>query len=236
MTEENPDYLGHRARLKERFLKGNGRDMADYELLELLLTYAIPRRDVKPLAKKMLQSFGTLAEVVAAPDYRLKDIKGIKDSTLILLKLLKVVSERLSWQNLASDDKPIIFSMDSLIEYCRTSIAYSDVEELYLIYLDSDLHIIDKELFQKGSVSSVTASPREIIKHALHIGSTNIIMVHNHPSGSPRPSENDLKLTRMIEEACLTVNIKMQDHLIITKSDYFSFLEHQLLLKTPQGR
>ena len=153
-----------------------------------------------------------------------------------MLKLLKVVSERLSWQNLASDDKPIIFSMDSLSEYCRTSIAYSDVEELYLIYLDSDLHIIDKELFQKGSVSSVTASPREIIKHALHIGSTNIIMVHNHPSGSPRPSENDLKLTRMIEEACLTVNIKMQDHLIITKSDYFSFLEHQLLLKTPQGR
>ena len=229
MSEIKPDYLGHRARLKQRFLLGSGRDMADYELLELLLTYAIPRRDVKPLAKKLIQAFGPLSNVVAAPDYQLKNIGGIKDSSVILLKLLKIVSERLSWQNLAADDKPVLLNIDILIDYCRSAIAYSDVEELHIVYLDAKLHIISSELFQRGSISSVCASPREIVKKAINRNASSIIMVHNHPSGSSRPSDNDIKLTKAVEEACFVMGIKLQEHIIITQSDYFSFLEHQLI-------
>ena len=231
MVETSPDYLGHRARLKQRFILGNGQDMADYELLELLLTYAIPRRDVKPLAKKLIQTFGSLANVVAAPDYQLKTIDGIKDSTITLLKLSKIVSERLSWQNLAADDKPVLLNIDILIDYCRSAIAYSDVEELHIVYLDAKLHIMDSELFQRGTVSSVSASPREIVKKAINKNASSIIMVHNHPSGSPRPSENDIKLTKAVEEACFVMGLKLQEHIIITKSDYFSFLEHDLIEK-----
>ena len=236
MTEQTPDYLGHRARLKQRFLLGNGRDMADYELLELLLTYAIPRRDVKPLAKRLIQTFDSLPNVIAAPDYQLKSIDGIKDNTVILLKLLKIASERLSWQNLAADDKPILLNVDILIDYCRSAIAYSDVEELHIVYLDAKLHIMDSELFQRGSVSSVSASPREIVKKAITKNASSIIMIHNHPSDSARPSENDIKLTKAVEDACSVMGIKLQEHIIITKSDYFSFLEHNLIKKEDRSQ
>lgn len=229
MTEEQPDYLGHRQRLKERFLRGEGRDMADYELLELLLTFAIPRRDVKPLAKKLVQTFGNFANVISAPEHSLKEVNGIKENSVTILKLVRTAAQRLSWQNLASDDLPVLLNIDSLIDYCRSAIAYSDVEELHLLYLDAKLKIIGCELIQRGSVTAVSASPREIVKNAINKNATGLIMVHNHPSGSPKPSDNDISLTKKVAQACQLMSIKLHEHIIITRSDYFSFLEHQLL-------
>lgn len=229
MSEQHPDYIGHRQRLRQRFLVGFGRDMADYELLELLLTFAIPRKDVKPLAKKLITQFGNFANVIAAPEYKLRGIDGIKDNSLTLLKLIHASSQRLCWQNLESDDLPVLFNIDTLIDYCRSTIAYSEVEELYILYLDVKLKIVDKELFQKGSLSSVCSSPREIVKSSIDKNASGIIMVHNHPSGSAKPSSNDIELTKKVEQACSLMGIKLHEHIIITKSDYFSFLEHKLI-------
>lgn len=229
--QDLPDYAGHRQRLRQRFLLGEGRDMADYEMLELLLTLAIPRRDVKPLAKKLIQKFGNFANVIAAPENALKEISGIKDNSVMVFKLVKAAAQRLSWQNLASDDLPVLLNIDSLIDYCRSTIAYSDVEELHLLYLDAKLKIISGELIQRGSITAVSASPREIVKHAINKNAAGLIMVHNHPSGSPKPSENDISLTKKVEQACQLMSIKLHEHIIITRSDYFSFLEKGLIGK-----
>lgn len=226
---DQPDYIGHRQRLKQRFLLGGGRDMADYELLELLLTFAIPRQDVKPLAKELIHTFGSFAEVIAAPEHKLTALKGLKENSVILLKLINTAAQRLCWQNLASNDKPVLMNIDSLIDYCRCTIAYAEVEELYLLYLDSKLKIIESELIQRGTLSSVSVSPREIVTNALNKKASGLIMVHNHPSGSPKPSDNDLALTHQVTQACALMGIKLHEHIIITKSDYFSFLEHRLL-------
>ena len=229
MDENQPDYIGHRKRLKQRFLLGEGRDMADYELTELVLTLAIPRRDVKPLAKKLVAEFGSFANVISAPEYRLKAIHGVSEGVITVFKIIKVAAQRTSWQNLASDDMPVLINIDNLIEFCRSAAAYSDVEELHIIYLNAKLNAIGCELVQKGSLSSVAVAPREIVKKSLLHNAAGIIMVHNHPSGSPKPSENDIRLTGEIAEACQTVGIRLHEHIIITRSSYFSFLEHGLL-------
>ncbi len=229
MDEQQPDYIGHRQRLKQRFLLGNGRDMADYELLELVLTLAVPRRDVKPLAKKLVAEFGSFAKAISASEYSLRKIKGIGDSIITVFKIITVSTQRLCWQNLASDDKPVLINVDTLIDFCRSTIAYSEVEELHVIYLNSKLNAIGYELLQKGSLSSVSISPREIVKNALEHNAAGIIMVHNHPSGSAKPSDNDLKLTNNVAQACQLMGIRLHEHIIITQSDYFSFLEHGLI-------
>lgn len=229
MEEKQPDYIGHRQRLRERFLKGEGKDMADYEMLELLLMLAIPRKDVKPLAKELIRVFGSFANVISAPEHRLREITGVKDSVISTLKLVKAAANRLSWENLSSDDMPVLLNMDGLIDYCRSSFAYAEVEELHILYLNAKLKLIGMELIQKGSLSSVSISPREIVKSALNHNASSIIMVHNHPSGSTRPSDNDIALTKKIEQACQVMGIKLQEHIIITRADYFSFLEHKLL-------
>lgn len=155
---DKPDYLGHRQRLRQRFLLGEGRDMADYELLELLLTLALPRRDVKPLAKQLVQTFGSFSNVLTAPEARLREIAGIKDSVITVFKLVNVSTQRLCWQNLSSEQSVIINSTDTLVDYCRATLAYAEVEELHLIYLDARLKAIGHDLIQRGSVSSVSAS------------------------------------------------------------------------------
>ena len=226
MPEDKPDYIGHRQRLKQRFLLGEGKDMADYELLELLLTYALPRRDVKPLAKTLINTFGSFAEVISASETNLKKINGIKDSSVLIFKLIKIAAQRLCWQTLASTDTPILFNTDHLIDYCRATMAYSEVEELRIIYMNSKFEIIENEIFLRGTVDSVGISPREIVRSALNKNAVGIVLVHNHPSGSVRPSENDIKVTTAIEEACNSVGVKLHDHIIISKSGYFSFAEH----------
>ena len=228
--EGNLSYIGHRQRLKERFLRGFGIDMADYEALELMLTYAIPRRDVKPLAKVLIKEFGSFAGVITADYQRLLEIEGIKENSATLIKFIEFASQKLSWQNLASDNTPFISSTDALIEFCRCTMGYNEVEVLRLIYVDAKLKVIDTEVLQKGSVSSVNINPRDIVANALRKNASGVIMVHNHPSGDPKPSHNDVEATKRAKQACDAVGITLHEHLIITPSDYYSFAKNHLVL------
>lgn len=228
-TESKPDYLGHRERLRQRFLLGAGKDMADYELLELVLTIALPRKDVKPLAKTLVAKFGSFAEVINADKDELCAIPGIKENTVTVLKIINAASQRTSWQNLQSFDGPVILNLDSLIDYCRSGMCYSDVEELRLIYLDSKLHVIGQEIMQKGTINSVAIHPREVIKAAMNNHASAIVMIHNHPSGNVQPSKSDILMTERIDEACESIGIRLLDHLIISHRDYYSFAQNGII-------
>ena len=228
-AETKPDYLGHRERLRQRFLLSEGKDMADYELLELILTIALPRKDVKPLAKALIARFGSFAEVINASKDDLCAIAGIKENTVTVLKIINAALQRTSWQNLQSFDGPVILNFDSLIDYCHASMCYSDIEEFRLIYLDSKLHVIGQEIMQKGTINSVAIHPREVIKAAMNHHAAALVMVHNHPSGNVQPSKSDILMTERIDEACISIGIRLLDHLIISHQDYYSFAQSGII-------
>lgn len=226
---QTPDYLGHRQRLRDRFLKSDGRDMADYELLELVLTYAIVRRDVKPIAKLLIKEFGSFANVINASYEDLINIKGISENTAVLLKMINSAILRASWQKLSGEDAPVLKNIDDLIDYCRASMCYQDVEELRIIYLNSKLKVICEETLQKGTINNVAIHPREVIKSALQNHACSIIMVHNHPSGDTTPSKQDIMITKQIKDAAECVGVILQDHIVIGKYGHFSFRAERLI-------
>ena len=223
VTNDEPDYLGHRERLRRRFLLGGGRDMPDYELLELLLTIAIPRRDVKPLAKELIRKFGSFAEVVNAPLEELMLVKGVKENTAAVLRIVRECSVRSSWQSLKGMDAPVISDFDAMVDYCRSAMAYQTVEEFRIIFLNSKLYVIGEEIQQRGTVDQVAIHPREVIKSAMMHGASAMILGHNHPSGIVTPSKADIEITKRIKEAAEAVSIRLFDHLIISKSSVYSF-------------
>lgn len=223
VTNDEPDYLGHRERLRRRFLLGGGRDMPDYELLELLLTIAIPRRDVKPLAKELIRKFGSFAEVVNAPLEELMLVKGVKENTAAVLRIVRECSVRSSWQSLKGMDAPVISDFDAMVDYCRSAMAYQTVEEFRIIFLNSKLYVIGEEIQQRGTVDQVAIHPREVIKSAMMHGASAMILVHNHLSGIVTPSKADIEITKRIKEAAEAVSIRLFDHLIISKSSVYSF-------------
>ena len=223
VTNDEPDYLGHRERLRRRFLLGGGRDMPDYELLELLLTIAIPRRDVKPLAKELIRKFGSFAEVVNAPLEELMLVKGVKENTAAVLRIVRECSVRSSWQSLKGMDAPVISDFDAMVDYCRSAMAYQTVEEFRIIFLNSKLYVIGEEIQQRGTVDQVAIHPREVNKSAMKHGASAMILVHNHPSGIVTPSKADIEITKRIKEAAEAVSIRLFDHLIISKSSVYSF-------------
>lgn len=223
VTSDESDYLGHRERLRRRFLLGGGRDMPDYELLELLLTIAIPRRDVKPLAKELIRKFGSFAEVVNAPLEELMLVKGVKENTAAVLRIVRECSVRSSWQSLKGTDAPVISDFDAMVDYCRSAMAYQMVEEFRIIFLNSKLYVIGEEIQQRGTVDQVAIHPREVIKSAMMHGASAMILVHNHPSGIVTPSKADMEITKRIKEAAEAVSIRLFDHLIISKSSVYSF-------------
>lgn len=223
VTNDEPDYLGHRERLRRRFLLGGGRDMPDYELLELLLTIAIPRRDVKPLAKELIRKFGSFAEVVNAPLEELMLVKGVKENTAAVLRIVRECSVRSSWQSLRGMDAPVSSDFDAMVDYCRSAMAYQTVEEFRIIFLNSKLYVIGEEIQQRGTVDQVAIHPREVIKSAMMHGASAMILVHNHPSGIVTPSKADMEITKRIKEAAEAVSIRLFDHLIISKSSVYSF-------------
>lgn len=222
-TNDEPHYLGHRERLRKRFLLGGGKDMPDYELLELLLTIAIPRRDVKPLAKDLIKRYGSFAEVINAPVEDLMEFSGLKENSAVVLKIVRECSIRTSWQSLKNMDAPVISDYDNMIDYCRSAMAYQTVEEFRIIFLNSKLRVIDEEVQQRGTVDHVSIHPREVIKSAMQRGASGMILVHNHPSGVVTPSRADIEITKRIKEAAESVSIQLFDHLIISKSDVYSF-------------
>lgn len=229
MSEELPDYIGHRQRLKERFKLGGGGDMADYEMLELLLTLAIPRKDTKPLAKALVKEFGSFAEVLFASDDKLMTFTGLKENTILVFRIVREAALRMTWQKLSATEAPVLTSYDAIIEYCRAASGYKDREEFRVIFLNAKNRIIGEEVQQRGSVNAVAIHPGEVMRSAVLKGATVLILVHNHPSGDVTPSRADIEVTRKIAEALAAVEIRLIDHFIVSKSLVFSFNDHGLL-------
>lgn len=228
MTNE-ADYLGHRGRLRERFLKDGGKAMADYEIIELLLTYVIPRRDVKPIAKDLIKKFDSFAGVVNAPNSQLMEVSGVKENAAVMFKLVKEAAKRFSWQNLSNSDAPIISNWDSMIDYCRSEMAYLDIEEFRIIFLDTKLKVVAEEVMQRGTINQVAIHPREVVKLAMEKKAGAIILVHNHPSGDVKPSKADIAITQQIKQALESINIQLIDHVIVSKHDYASLKSLQVI-------
>lgn len=215
------DTAGHRARLKARFRKGGADALADYELLELVLMSAIPRRDVKPLAKALIREFGSYAETISATPERLMEISGVGDNVVTTLKLIEASAQKLGQGIIL--EKPVLSNWKALINYCSSQMAYQKTEQFRVLFLDRQNRLIADVKMQEGTVDHTPVYPREIIKRALELQSTAIILVHNHPSGDPTPSRDDISMTKKIEEVGKPLGILLHDHLIISKSGHSSF-------------
>lgn len=220
---------GHRHRVRERFFKNNGKDMADYELLEAYLMIAIPRKDVKPIAKALIAKFGGFAEVINASVADLLQIDGIGENAAFALKMISAAAVRMAWEQLKSEDLPVIANMDVLIDYCRMSMCYQDIEEFCIIYLNAKNQVIGQEVQQKGTVNHVAIHPREVVKAALEKNACAIIMVHNHPTGDATPSKADIEVTKKVKEALSSMNIILHDHVVVSKFGYYSFRDAGLI-------
>jgi DNA repair protein RadC len=218
---KKPHYLGHRARLKARFLKTGANGLADYELLELVLCLAIPRRDVKPLSKELINIFGSYAEVLGADPARLREVKGVGENAVLALKLVREGALKMAQEQLI--DKHVLGSWSALIDYCRASMAYAKNEQFRILFLDRKNTLIADEVQQEGTVDHTPVYPREVIKRALELNATAILMVHNHPSGDPTPSQADIEMTREVVAAGKGLSIKVHDHVIIGKTGHVSF-------------
>jgi DNA repair protein RadC len=223
---DNPN-AGHRARLRERFLQTLGEGFADYELLELLLTLAIPRQDVKPLAKTLIARFRTFSGVIAASPVDLTAVDGVKGNTLTALKLVQAAALRLMKQEVI--DQPLLNSWDRLLNYLAAAMKEEKNEQFRLLFLDKRNHLIADEIQQRGTVDHTPVYAREVIKRALELGATALILVHNHPSGDPTPSRADIEMTKELIRATAGVGITIHDHLIVGKSATSSFKSLGLL-------
>ncbi|MBI4184185.1 MAG: DNA repair protein RadC [Proteobacteria bacterium] len=220
MTEEAPHYLGHRQRLRERLLKGGPDALADYELLELLLFPAQPRKEMKPLAKRLIDRFGGFADVLAADPADLAKVPGIGAAAIATLKTVQASALRLTRQPI--EGRTVISSWDRLIEYCQASMALSRREEFRVLYLDRKNALIADEVQQRGTVDHVPVYPREVVRRALEVGASALIVVHNHPSGDPTPSQADIDMTRQIKEAGAALGITLHDHVIVGRGSHAS--------------
>ncbi|MBP1532374.1 MAG: DNA repair protein RadC [Alphaproteobacteria bacterium] len=230
-VEEKPSYYGHRARLKERFMVDEGASMPDYELLELLLTMAIPRRDVKELAKKLIKTYGDIGHVLHTPAHELMDRCGLSVNPTVLLKLVSTCALRSS-HNVFHDyeDKPLITYTEQLKDYCWQMLAYKEIEEFHVFLFNSDLYYLGQKQISMGTINSASVHPREVIRAALEKHATRVILVHNHPSGNSSPSQQDKKTTKDIEALAKEMEIEIYDHLIVGKEDVFSFRNSGLIV------
>ncbi|MDH3968558.1 MAG: DNA repair protein RadC [Rhodospirillales bacterium] len=219
--EDKPHYLEHRERLRQRILDKGAQSLADYEVIEYLLTSALPRRDVKPIAKQLIARFGSLAGVLAADARDLADIAYVKDSAVATFKIAHEAAKRMAREELA--DKPVISSWDQLLAYCRIALGREAVERFHLLFLDRKNRLIADEAQQRGTVDHTPVYPREVVKRALELGASALILVHNHPSGDPTPSAADIAMTREVREAAEKLGISVHDHVVIAKSGHASF-------------
>lgn len=217
-----PSYIrDHRLRLRKRFLDGGAEAMPDYELLELLLFGAIQRQDVKPLARALLDHFGDLARVISAPAHQLRQVEGVGDTVICTLHLAEAMATRLSRARVMN--RRVISSWSALLDYCHTVMAHREVEHVRVLYLDRKNCLIADVEQGRGTIDHVPVYPREILRKALELGASAFILVHNHPSGDPTPSQADITMTLRIREASDALGITLHDHLIIGKSREYSF-------------
>ncbi len=218
---EAPHYHGHRERLRDRFRDAGPDALSDYELLEMVLFRALPRRDVKPLAKSLITKFGSFAEVVHAPELRLKEISGLGDSAITEIKLIAATASRVA-KGQINTQKTVLSSWSSVIEYCRAAMAFADKEQFRILFLDKRNQLIADELQQVGTIDHTPVYPREVVKRALELSATAIILVHNHPSGDPTPSTADVQMTKSIMSIASPLGISVHDHIIVGKSGHAS--------------
>jgi DNA repair protein RadC len=219
--EDEPHYLEHRQRLRARFLAGGADALPDYELMELLLFGAIPRRDVKPLAKALIAKFGDFADAIAAPIEKLIEIDGIKEATAIQLKVIEAAALRLSKMRLLN--RPVLSSWNVLLDYCAAAMARAPQEEFRVLFLDRKNVLIADEVQSQGTVDHTPVYPREIVRRALEHSASAMILVHNHPSGDPTPSRADIEMTQEIVAAARALRIAVHDHLVVGRGGTASF-------------
>jgi DNA repair protein RadC len=217
---EPPHYHGHRERLRERFRSAGPDALSDYELLEMALFAALPRRDTKPLAKSLLKKFGSFAEVIHAPEALLREVDGVGDASISQLKLMAAAATRIAKGELQSRTQ--LSSWNDVIDYCRTSMAFADKEQFRILFLDKRNQLISDEVQQTGTVDHTPVYPREVIKRALELSATALILVHNHPSGDPTPSQADIQMTRAIVDIAKPLGIAVHDHIIVGKNGHAS--------------
>ncbi len=222
LPEKLPSYIAdHRKRLRERFMSGGAAALPDYEMLELVLFRAIPRQDVKPLARLLLDTFGDFNRVISAPGQRLMQVKGVGETVVQELKIVEAAAQRLMRARVMQ--RPILSSWDALLDYCHTAMAHRETEQFRILFLDRKNVLIADEEQARGTVDHVPVYPREVVKRALELNASALILVHNHPSGDPTPSEADIAMTMQIRDAAEVLGIVIHDHLIIGKGRELSF-------------
>jgi DNA repair protein RadC len=221
-----PHYHGHRGRVRERVLKAGVEPLADYELLELLLFYSIERIDTKPMAKALLERFGTLGDVFAAEPAQLREFE-IDQRTLVHFKAMREVGRRLAERKVK--DMPVLTNWQQLIDYCHAALAHEKTEQFRILFLDRKNVLIADEVQQRGTIDHTPVYPREVVKRALALNAAALILVHNHPSGDPKPSRDDIEMTREIKTASEALGITIHDHLVIGRKGHASFRSLGLL-------
>jgi DNA repair protein RadC len=217
---EKAHYHGHRRRLRQRFLAAGSEAISDYEMLELILFRAIPQRDVKPLAKELLATFGSFSEVIAAPVERLNEVDGLGEAAIAELKIVQAAANRLVRGEVKA--RQVLSSWSNVLDYCRAAMAFESKEHFRILFLDKGNHLIADEQHQTGTVDHTPVYPREVVKRALELSATAVILVHNHPSGDPTPSRADIEMTKAIVEVAKPLGISVHDHIIVGKEGHAS--------------
>jgi DNA repair protein RadC len=220
LAEAPPHYFGHRDRLRARFREAGSDALSDYEMLELVLFRALPRRDVKPLAKTLIARFGSFAEALSAPEARLREVKGLGDAAVAELKIVQAAASRLARGQVHR--KPVLSSWSAVLDYCRTAMAFEDKEQFRILFLDKRNQLIADEMQQKGTVDHTPVYPREVVKRALELSATAVVLVHNHPSGDPTPSRADIQMTQQIVDIAKPLGVAVHDHIIVGKDGHAS--------------
>ncbi len=221
------DHLGHRKRLRDRFLQGGEKGLPDYEILELLLFGVIPRGDTKAIAKKLLKTCGSFSGLLQADTEKLKAIPGVGEATIVALKAIHEAACRLVREE--TNTQTTLRSWPSIINYCRARMSHLSIEQFRLLFLDHKNKMIADEVQQQGTINRTPIFPREVVKRTLELGATSVIMVHNHPSGDPTPSQADIDITKQVMKAASELDIHVLDHLIIGRFGHVSLREKRLI-------
>jgi DNA repair protein RadC len=226
-TKVKPHYLGHRERVRDRFVSSGSDSLADYELLEILLFRSIARADTKPIAKELLKRFGSFAAVLGAPAHLLEEVTGVGHATALDLKIVAAVASRMLKSEIRG--RQVLGSWNSVIDYCRAAMAHETREQFRILFLDKKNALIADEVQQTGTVDHTPVYPREVVRRALELSATAVILVHNHPSGDPTPSRADVEMTKTIIDTAGPLGIAVHDHIVIGKHGHASMKGMKLI-------
>ena len=226
-AERKQQQMGHRSRLCNRLIKASNDNLQDYEIVELMLFLIFKRKDTKPLAKTLLQKFGSIDKIISAPKGDLMKINGVGESTFKAIKIIEAVLNSVLKSRL--QNRKILDCFEDVTNYCKYNMKSLTFEQLRIIFLNNMNEVIGDEVIQKGKLSDVNVDPREIVKKSIEVGASSLILVHNHPSGDPTPSVNDVYVTKKLKKAIEIFDIKLFDHIIIGNDRYVSFRNLLLL-------